>query len=95
MLRPVGSHMRLMRMVRHAEDCGTLYGNLDGTKISSGTTTTTSAGDCCSACKSTPGCSAWNYCYCDLGCAGNPKGTCVLKSMNNPFYPRHCSCTQL
>lgn len=70
-----------------AEDCGTMYGNLEGTEISSATTG--SAGDCCNSCKSTSGCSAWNFCYCDLGCAGAPKGTCTLKSMNNAFYPRH------
>lgn len=69
-----------------AEDCGTMYGNLEGTPLASATSASASA--CCDSCKSTTGCSAWNFCYCDLGCAGQPKGTCVLKSMTNAFYPR-------
>ncbi len=69
-----------------AEDCGTMYGNLEGTPLASATSASASA--CCDSCKGTTGCSAWNFCYCDLGCAGQPKGTCVLKSMTNAFYPR-------
>ena len=70
-----------------ADDCGTLYGNLNGTVLKSAPEA--SAGDCCNACKSTTGCNTWNYCYCDLGCAGGiAKGTCQLKSQGNAFYPR-------
>ncbi|CAL8466100.1 g5636 [Coccomyxa elongata] len=69
-----------------AKDCGTMYGNLEGTPLASATSASASA--CCDSCKGTTGCSAWNFCYCDLGCAGQPKGTCVLKSMTNAFYPR-------
>lgn len=81
-----------------------MYGNLEGTPLASATpATAASASACCDSCKTTSGCNAWNFCYCDLGCAGQPKGTCVLKSMNNPFYPRraavshpsaplHCAC---
>ena len=48
-----------------------------------------SAGDCCNSCKGTAGCNTWNFCYCELGCAGNiAKGTCVLKNQGNAFYPR-------
>lgn len=63
-----------------------MYGNLEGTPVASATSA--SASDCCDSCKGTAGCNAWNFCYCDLGCAGEPKGTCVLKTMTNPFYPR-------
>eukprot|EP00884_Botryococcus_braunii_P017464 jgi/Botrbrau1/4400/Bobra.105_2s0043.1 len=71
-------------------DCGTLYGALAGTIVS--TTSTTSPAECCDKCKGTAGCNTWNYCYCDLGCAsGNTnvtKGTCQLKTQGNAFYPR-------
>ena len=70
-----------------AGDCGTLYGRLNGTVLESAPAA--SAGDCCNSCKGTAGCNTWNYCYCDLGCAGGlAKGTCVLQSQGNAFYPR-------
>ena len=70
-----------------AEDCNTLYGLLNATVLEA--SASNSAGDCCNSCKTTSGCSAWSYCYCEDGCAGNiAKGTCQLKSMTNAFYPR-------
>ena len=73
--------------IHPADDCNTLYGLLDAPVSQSAASN--SAGDCCNSCKSTAGCSAWNYCYCELGCAGGiAQGTCQLKSMTNAFYPR-------
>ena len=67
-----------------------MYGLLDAPVSQSAAST--SAGDCCNSCKSTAGCTAWNYCYCELGCAGGiAQGTCQLKSMTNAFYPRWLS----
>ena len=70
-----------------ADDCNTLYGLLNATVTTFASSN--SAGDCCNSCKTTSGCTAWNYCYCEDGCAGGiQKGTCQLKSMTNAFYPR-------
>ena len=70
----------------YAGDCNTLYGLLNATVTQSAPEA--SAGACCNACKSTTGCTAWNYCYCELGCAGGiAKGTCQLKNLANAFYP--------
>ena len=64
-----------------------MYGSLEGTVVKSGVSA--SAGDCCDSCKGTAGCNTWNFCYCELGCAGGvAKGTCVLKNQGNAFYPR-------
>ncbi|CAL5228479.1 g11621 [Coccomyxa viridis] len=69
-----------------SNDCNTLYGLLNATVTQSAPEA--SAGACCNACKSTTGCTAWNYCYCELGCAGGiAKGTCQLKNLANAFYP--------
>ena len=73
-------------LVQIAEDCNTLYGLLNATMVASAPSA--SAGDCCNSCKGTTGCTAWNYCYCELGCAGGiAKGTCQLKNLANAFYP--------
>ena len=64
-----------------------MYGSLEGTVVKSGVSA--SAGECCDSCKGTTGCNTWNFCYCELGCAGGvAKGTCVLKNQGNAFYPR-------
>ncbi len=79
-----------MLRVPAVEDCNTLYGLLNATVMTSVTApASNSPDDCCNSCKTTSGCTAWNYCYCEDGCAGNiAKGTCQLKSMTNAFYPR-------
>ena len=63
-----------------------MYGQQDGDVVA--TSATDSAAQCCTACKGSPTCNTWNFCYCSKGCGNYTKGTCLLKNQTNPFYPR-------